>query len=72
MSQYRLTSSAGIREVIGAWLVCLVAAVASYTVLTAEAPRHGSRLEALIGPDPTATLAAAEDHRAKPHRHGRC
>jgi hypothetical protein len=60
------------RDVIGAWLVCLVIAVACFVLLTAAGPGRHPRGEALISLDAAATVAAAEADRAEAHRHGRC
>jgi hypothetical protein len=61
-----------VREVIGAWLVCLVVAAGCFTLLAAAAPVPNGPAKALIGPGPAATVAAAGADRADAHRHGRC
>ncbi len=60
-----------LRGVITAWVVCLAVAAACF-IFIAVAPRFGIGPEALIGPGPAATVAAAEADRADAHRHGRC
>ncbi len=61
-----------VREVIGAWLVCLVVAVGCFTLLAAAAPGRDRQPAALISSDPTVTVTAAAAHRAGAHQHGRC
>ncbi len=60
------------REVIGGWLVCAAVAAGCLTLLTAAAPGRGGPPEALISPDPVATVAAADAYHAQAHRRGRC
>lgn len=69
--------SAEIREIIGAWLVCVALAAGSLTFLGATAPAHHSWPGALISLDPIATVAGAEvnygqAYRTETHRYRRC
>jgi hypothetical protein len=72
MWEHLRTLTPRIREVIGAWLVCLTVAAGCFTLLAAAAPGRDGRPAALINPNPAATVAAAAPHRAKAHQHGRC
>jgi hypothetical protein len=57
----------GKRDVIGAWLVCLVFAVGSFALLAAAHPSEPNGwFAALDNPGPTVTVAVAAD------RQGRC
>ena len=59
-------------DVIGAWLVCVAVAVACLGVLEIEATTQAGRPEALISPEPTATVASTNSDRTERHRNGRC
>jgi len=67
MSDHSLSSGRGARDVIGAWLVCLAIAVGCFGFLAPAHPTSGGAPAALINPGPTATVAAAQNHRP-----GRC
>lgn len=67
MPEHLVSLSLGIRDVIGAWIVCFVFAAGCFTWLAAAAPGHGDGAEGLISFDPAATVVVA---RAEPH--GRC
>lgn len=67
MPEHLAGSSAGMRDVIGAWLVCLAFAAGCFTWLTASDPRHASHLEGLISSGAPATVVLV---KAEPQ--GRC
>lgn len=71
MQAYPAGLGLGFREVIGAWIICLAVAAASFTVLAAASPGSEGQPEALISSDPTATVAAAAN-RAEAHQNRRC
>lgn len=73
MWKHPATLNPAIRDIIAAWLVCLVVAAGCFTLLAAAAaPVPDGPAKALIGPGPAATVAAAGAYRAEAHRHGRC
>ncbi len=72
MWKHSSTLSPTIRDIIAAWLVCLVVAAGCFTLLAAAAPVPEGPAKALIGPGPAATVAAAGADRADAYRHGRC
>jgi hypothetical protein len=61
-----------IREVIGAWLVCLIMAAGCFTLLSATSVGSDGWPEALISRDPAATVDVAKADRAAAHKQGRC
>jgi hypothetical protein len=72
MRRSALSLFPGIRDVIGAWLVCVAVAVGCFGLLQIEATTHAGRPEALISPEPTITVASVDTDRTERHRHGRC
>ena len=62
----------GMRDVIGAWIVCLAITAGCFGLLPNTGAGYDNRPEALIGSDPIATVALADAHRVKAHRPGRC
>jgi hypothetical protein len=72
MRERPFTLGPAIREVIGAWLVCLTVVAGCFTLLAAASSGRDGRPPALISSDPVATVAAAAAHRAEAHRYGRC
>jgi hypothetical protein len=67
MPEHLVSSSVGIRDVIGAWLVSVAFAAGCFTWLAATAPGNDARPEGLISFDPAATVVLT---KAEPH--GRC
>ncbi|HEV2099289.1 MAG TPA: hypothetical protein VGR45_10230 [Stellaceae bacterium] len=67
MQNHPLSIPPGMRDVIGAWIVCLAIAVGCFGFLAPAKPGGGGAPTALINLGPIATLAAAQDHRP-----GRC
>ncbi|MBV8738363.1 MAG: cytochrome b [Alphaproteobacteria bacterium] len=64
--------SPALRDIVGAWLVCLAIAAACFAFLAAAAPAHDARSAALIDGDRAARLAAVEPNRPRANRPGRC
>ena len=51
-----------LREVIGAWLVCLAVAAAAFSTLDAAAPAGTDRAATAADPGPSAVAAARPEH----------
>ena len=67
MWDYPSSTAPDMRDVIGAWVVCLAIAVGCLGFLAPANPDGGGAPAALINPGPTATVAVAQNHRP-----GRC
>ncbi len=67
-----VTGGAGVRDVIGAWLVCLAVAAGCFTWLAAAGPGADDQPEMSISPGPSAAAAVAEADRGAAHRRGKC
>ncbi len=61
----------GMRDIVGAWLVCLAIAAGSFSLLAATAVPHAEP-EALITPVRAATVAAFDIARTTPKHERRC
>ena len=61
-----------IRDIIGAWLLCLTIAAGSLAVLAATHPTGDSGPQALISSGPVATVSDDIQPAAPADRHGRC
>ncbi len=66
MRQHPVISGPGIRDVIGAWLVCLAVATASFALLGGGSPGSTGRAETSASPGLAIELALTEPP------HGRC